>query len=82
MLNEMHGEVAEQGQIEPVQPDHWARAVLAMVVEVPGRGQDHVTAVHVDTFAVHGRETAVALDDEAHRECDVAVSRGGLVGHN
>lgn len=78
----MHGKVLEVGQVEPVEPDHGARAVLAVVVPVPGRREDHVAALHADAPAVHGGEAALALDDEAHGEGDVPVGAGRLVGHD
>jgi len=82
MLHEVDGEMAEVRQIESVEPDHGAGAVLAVVVPVHGRCEDHVAAAHLDAAAVDGREAPFALDDEAHGERDVSVRGGGLVGHD
>ena len=43
-------------------------AVLAVVVVVPGRRQDHVAALHAHAAAVDGGEAAVAFDGGAEIE--------------
>ncbi len=78
----MYREVLEVREVEPVEPDHGAGAVFAVVVPVPGRGEDHVAALHGDALAVHGGEAAGAFDYEAHGEGDVAVGAGNFVGHD
>lgn len=82
MLDKMHGEVAEIRQIQAIQPDHGARSVLAVVMVVPSGSQDHIPLLHANPATMNGRETAVTLDDEAHRERCVTVRRGGFVRHD
>ena len=79
MLDEMHREVLEVRQIESVKPDHGTGAVLAVVVPVPGGCEDHVAALHRDSFAMDSCEAALTLDNEAHGECDVSVRTGYLI---
>jgi hypothetical protein len=82
MLDEMDGEVLKIWQVEAVEPDHGAGAVLAVVVPVPGRREDYVAALHGDALAMDGGEAALAFDYEAHSEGDVAVGAGDFVGHD
>lgn len=82
MLDKVDGEVSEVGQVEAVEPDHGTGAVLAVVVPVPGRRQDHVASLHGDAFAVHRGEAALALDDEPHGEGGVSMCLGRFVGHH
>lgn len=81
VFHEMDGEVGEVGQIQAVQPDHRARAVLTMIVPVPGGGQDHIASGHLNALAVDGCEAALAFDDEAHGKSRVTVRPGCLIGH-
>lgn len=71
----------EIGQIQSVQPNHGPGSILAVVVPVHCRGEDDIAPLHFDAATVDGCEAALALDDEAHGEGDVAVGFGGLVGH-
>jgi hypothetical protein len=82
MLDEVDRKVLEVGEVKPVKPDHGTRAVLAVVVPVPGGSQDHVASLHGDSFSMDGREAALTFNDEAHGEGDVPVSASGLVGHD
>jgi hypothetical protein len=82
VLDEVDGEVSEVGEVEAIEPDHWARPVLAMVVPVPCRREDDIASVHLYAATVHGGEAAVALDDESHGERRVPVGRRRLIGHD
>lgn len=82
MLDKMDREVSEGGQIQAVQPDHWAAAILAMIMVVPSRRQDYIPLLHADASAMHRRKAPVALDDIAHRKCGVPVRWGGLIRHD
>lgn len=82
VLDEVDGEVSEVGQVEAVEPNHGPRAVLAVVVPVPGRRQDHVASLHRDAFAVYRCEAALALDDEPHGERCVSMCLCCFVGHH
>lgn len=57
-------------------------ATVPMVMPVPNGCQNDVAPFHRHTFPVHRREATVAFDDEPHRERDMSVSWGGLVGHH
>lgn len=81
MFHEMDGEVLKVGEIKAVQPDHGTRPVLAVVVPVPGRCEDHVAPLHADAPALYGRKPTLALDDEPHSKGDMSVGLGRLVGH-
>lgn len=78
----MYGEMLEVGEIEAIKPDHGPRAVFAVVVPVPRRREDHVAPLHLDSSAVDGCEPALPLDDEPHRESDMPVGLGSLIGHH
>lgn len=82
MLYEVNWEVPKVWKIQPVQPDHGAGAILAMVVVVPCWRQDHITLLHLDTLTMHGSKPAVAFDDEAHCEGRVPMGGGGLIRHH
>lgn len=82
MFDKVQGEVPEIWQVQPVQPDHGPGTVLSVVMPVPGRRQDDVPTLHLDALAVDCGEAAIALDDEAHCKCCVAMCRRGLVGHH
>jgi hypothetical protein len=82
VLDKMDREVSEVGQIQAVQPDHRAAAILAMVMVVPSRRQDHISLLHADASPMHRRKAPIALDDIAHCKRGVSVRWGGLIRHD
>jgi hypothetical protein len=85
MFHEVHWKVDKVGQVQAVQPDDgrvvaslFVGALLAMIVPVPGRRDDHVTRAHRHSPAVDGGEPALALDDEAAGEGGMPVGGGRL----
>lgn len=82
ILRKIDWHIPEERQIQPIQPDHRIRALVAMVMPMPRRGQDHVAARHGDLLPFNGRKAIAAFDDEAQRERDVAVCGGRLAGED
>lgn len=82
MLDKMSWEVSKVWQVKTVQSDHGPRAILAVVVPIPRRGEDDVCSLHLDALTTDCRETSLALNDESHGKYRVAVSLGRLVGHD
>lgn len=82
MLDEVDGKMKKVRQIQTVQPDHGTGSVFAMVMPVPRRREDDIALLHLDALAVDGGESALAFDDEAHGERDVAMGGCGFVGHD
>lgn len=82
VLDEMHWKVCEIWQIQGIEPDHWARSILPMVMPIPRRRQDEIPTLHVDSAALHCGETALTLYDEATGEGCVTMCRSSLVGHD
>jgi hypothetical protein len=78
VLAELRVQQLHDGQVQPVEPDHGAVRVIAVVVEGPRRRDDEVARVHGDLFAVHRGVGAVAVQDEAQRGLRVAVRRRDL----
>ena len=82
MFHEMDRKMAELREVEAIKPDHWSRTVLAMIVPVPSRCEDHIAALHGHATAVHSSEASIALDYETHRKSHMAMGWSGLVGHD
>ena len=68
-------EIDEQRQVERIEPDHRAFAVMTMIVPRAAGREDQVAALHHAFFAVDDRVGAFALDDDARRARRVAVRR-------
>lgn len=81
-LGEVDGCRCEQWEVESVKPDHWCGPLVAMVVPMPAGREYHIAAVHKHLLPLDRGEATTALHDEAHRECDVPVSRRYLTGEN
>jgi hypothetical protein len=82
MLHKVNWEVPKVWKIQPVQPNHGARAILPMVVVVPCWRDYHVALLHLNAPTVHRSKPAVAFDDEAHCESRVPVGGGSLIRHH
>ena len=73
-------EIDEQRQVERIEPDHRAFAVMAMVVPRAAGREDQVAAFHHAFLAIHDGVGAFALDHDARRARRVAMGRGLLAG--
>ncbi|KAF2801518.1 uncharacterized protein BDZ99DRAFT_469523 [Mytilinidion resinicola] len=78
----MNREVYKAWEIKAIQPNHRSGAIFAVIVPVPGRGQDNVAALHLDASIMHSSEATITLDDKVTGKGSVAMSWRGLVGHN
>jgi hypothetical protein len=74
--------VLPERQIQSVEPDHRAIALVAVIVPFPRRREHHVAAFHHDLLALDRGEAAFALDDEAQRERRVPMRARRLTGQN
>lgn len=82
VLNEVYREVAELGKVKSIEPDHRSGSILAMVMVIPGRSEDDITALHGNSFTVNCCESSLSLNDEAHCKGSVTMCRGSLIGHD
>ena len=73
-------EIDEQRQVERIEPDHRAFAVMAVVVPRAARREDQVAALHHALLAVDDRVGAFAFDHDARRARRVAMRRRLLAG--
>ena len=82
LLAERRAEEARERRVEPVEPDHRPRAVVAVIVPGPGRRHHEVAGLHRQLLARNRRISALALDDEAERTRRMAVRRRDLARHD
>lgn len=78
-LGEVHGGVGEEWKVQNIEPDHRLAALVAMIVPVPGRGDDHIPSGKGHLLALHSGKP-IAIDDETASKGDVTMSRGNLAG--
>ena len=64
MLGKAGIEHLDEGNVEPVEPDHRLVGLIAMIVPQPRRGQDQVVLLHIGPLAVERGEGALARHDE------------------
>lgn len=79
-LGEVDRDALEQREIEAVEPDHGSFAFVAVVVEGPGRREDHVALFHVHLLTAHRGEASISFDDVAQGEGGVFVSWRDFTG--
>jgi hypothetical protein len=77
-LGKIDRDTLEQRQIQAVEPNHRSFAFMAVIVERPGRREDHVALFHVNLLTFHGGEASASFDNVAQGESDVFVSRRGF----
>lgn len=77
----MHWEMLEIREVEAIQPNHRAVAVFAVVMPVPGWGENYVSTLHFDPPTMHCGKPTLALDNKSHGKSDMSVSLCRLIWH-
>lgn len=78
ILSKVDRDAPENREIETIEPDNRILALVAMVMPIPWRCEDHVSSLHPDFLTLDGCEAIIAFDDEPQRECGVSVCRSCL----
>ena len=81
-FGEDRAKLADQRDVEPVEPDHRDVAVMAVIVPHPGRGEDQVADFHISLFAVDGGIGTGTLDDETQCAGRMTVCRRDFARHD
>ena len=82
VLDEGSVEHLDDGDVEPVEPEHRLVGVVAVVVPGHVGGDDEIAGMHGRALAVDAGVGALALQHEAQRRLRVAVRARDLVGHH
>jgi hypothetical protein len=69
-------------QIERIEPDHWAGALVAVLVPEQRRGQDQIAPFHWHFLTVDDREATLSLDHKPYGAWRVPVIGRGLAGQD
>ncbi len=78
-LCEMDLCIRKERQIQDIEPHDWLLALVAVVVPMPIRCDDHIAAREGQLLALNGGES-LAIDDEAKRRRDMSMGRRRLSG--
>ena len=81
-LGEAGGVKPHGGDIEAIEPDHRARAVIAMVMPLPIGRQHQVEGAHHRALAIDGGMGSLAFHDKAQRRLGVAMAGRHLTGQD